>query len=90
MPLKIENTLNNYKVSLLGKNPKDRGSYDPSHVLSTITGGDKVLVEDSINLPPDWKDHNLQDLMKMTDQVPSGGDATNDEVYLNISLLSFF
>ena len=59
MPLKIENTLNNYKVSLLGKNPKDRASYNPSLVLSTIAGGDKVLVEDSKNLPPDWKDDNL-------------------------------
>ena len=80
MPLKIENTLNNYKVSLLGKNPRDRGSYDPSPVLSN--GGEKVLVEDSHNLPPDWKDHDLRDIMKMMDPVPAGGDGTNDEVYI--------
>ena len=39
-----------------------------------------MLVEDSKNLPPDWKDHNLEDLIKRTDQVPADGDATNDEV----------
>ena len=80
MPLKIENTLNNYKVSMLGKNPQDRGSYDPSHVLSTIAGGAKILVEDSQNLPPGWQDDDLCDLMTLTDPEMAGGDGTNDEV----------
>ena len=81
MPLKIENTLNNYKVSILGKNPPDRGSYDPSQALSTIKGGDTILVEDSLNLPPDWKDHNLGGIIRMTDQEPPCGEATNDKVH---------
>ena len=43
-----------------------------------------MLVEDSKNLPPDWKDHNLEDLMRMTDQVPADGDALMTRyTYLN-------
>ena len=64
MPVKCENTLNNYRVSILGKVPKTRDEYDPSQVLSTITGGEKIIVADSNNLPPNWKECDLTDLLK--------------------------
>ena len=53
----------------------------PSQALSTIKGGDTILVEDSLNLPPDWKDHNLGGIIGMTDQEPPCGEATNDKVH---------
>ena len=53
----------------------------PSQALSTIKGGDTILVEDSLNLPPDWKDHNLGGIIRMTDQEPPCGEATNDKVH---------
>ena len=40
-----------------------------------------ILVEDSLNLPPDWKDHNLEGIIGMTDQEPPCGEATNDKVH---------
>ena len=54
----------------------------PWQALSIIKGGDTILVEDSLNLPPDWKDHNLGGIIRMTDQEPPGGEVTNDKVHI--------
>ena len=81
MPVRIESTLNNFRVTLLGNLPKDRNSYDPTHALSTITGGEKVIVMDSLDLPPDWRDHDLADLMKtLDDRMEGDGRDGVDEV----------
>ena len=42
-----------YRVGMLGTVAKDRDSYDPLSVLSTIRGVENV--QDSQDLPKDWK-----------------------------------
>ena len=59
LPLRVENTLTTYRNSLIGSVPHTREQYDPHHVLQSITGGKKLLCLDSQNLPPDWREMNL-------------------------------
>ena len=75
MPVKCENTLNNHRVSVLGKVPKTRDDYNPSQVLSTISDREKIIVADSNDLPPNWKECDLTDLLK---ELEEGDGAASD------------
>ncbi len=67
LPERVENTLQNHKTRMLGGSHLNvpRDEYDPSQLLSQITGGKNVVVLDSLNpdcLPPGWKEIDPQSL----------------------------
>ena len=68
LPLRVENTLTNYRNSIIGSVPHTREQYDPHRVLQSISGGSTVLCLDSQNLPPDWKEIDLNELF----EAPAG------------------
>ena len=68
LPLRVENTLTTYRNSIIGSVPHTREQYDPHRVLQSITGGSTVLCLDSQNLPPDWKEIDLNELF----EAPAG------------------
>ena len=47
-----------------------------SHQLQSITGGSKLLCLDSQNLPPEWREMNLNELF----ETPAGDDVGSAEV----------
>ena len=79
LPVRVESTLHNYRVGMLGTSAKDRDSYDPSQVLSIIRGGENVLVLDSRDLPQDWKNISLREMFS-GGNVNNEGCSTDDEV----------
>ena len=79
LPVRVESTLHNFRVGMLGTTAKDRDSYDPSQVLSTIRGGENVLVLDSRDLPQDWKNISLREMFS-GGNVNNEGCSTDDEV----------
>ena len=62
LPLRVENTLTTFRNSIIGPVPHTREEYEPHRVLQSITGGTKVLCLDSENLPPDWREMDLNQL----------------------------
>ena len=52
-------TLLRAQREVLGPTPTSRDDFDPSHVLSYATGGDKVLVLDSNQLDQNWTEEDL-------------------------------
>ena len=53
LPLKVENTLINYRKSLIGKVPSSLYDFDPTKILSTMQQGkDIVVLDSSKDLPP--------------------------------------
>ena len=64
LPARIENTLSNFRHSVIGKVPSERSEYNPKQVLSTIKDGDKVIPLDSNNLEANWKEVDLNELLK--------------------------
>ena len=76
LPLRVENTLTTYRNSLIGSVPHTREQYDPHRVLQSITGGSKLLCLDSQNLPPEWREMNLNELF----ETPAGDDVGSAEV----------
>ena len=62
LPIKVENTLFNFRTKLLGKVPRTRDEYDPTTFLHTLSGWDKITVLDSRDLPEKWTEYNIKDL----------------------------
>ena len=52
-------TLGRVQRDVIGPVPTDRDSYDPSHILGHVPGGDQILVLDSQKLPPSWSEEDL-------------------------------
>ena len=52
-------SLTTYRNSLIGSVSHTLEQYNPHRVLQSITGGKKLLCLDSRNLPPDWREMNL-------------------------------
>ena len=53
LPLKVENTLINYRKSLIGKVPSSLDDFDATKILSTMPQGkDIVMLDSSKDLPP--------------------------------------
>ena len=53
LPLKVENTLINYRKSLIRKVPSSLYDFDPTKILSTMPQGkDIVVLDSSKDLPP--------------------------------------
>ncbi len=44
---------------LTGGRPTNRDTWDPTHALNIVTGGDNVIVLDSHNLPDGWENEDL-------------------------------
>ena len=62
LPIKVENTLFNFRTKLLGKVPRTRDEYDPTTFLHTLSGGEKITVLDSRDFPEKWTEYNIKDL----------------------------
>ena len=62
LPIKVKNTLFNFRTKLLGKVPRTRDEYDPTTFLHTLSGGEKITVLDSRDLPEKWTEYNIKDL----------------------------
>ena len=60
LPARNDATLLRYQRKVLGPNPTSRSDFDPTHVLSFITGGEKILVLDSDkDLDKDWSEKDI-------------------------------
>ena len=58
----------------------DRDSYDPSQILKTIRGGEKIIVMDSAKLEgEDWKQVSLKDLFDPESEKENGGPDNIDD-----------
>ena len=64
LPIKVENTLFNFRTKLLGKVPRTRDEYDPTTFLHTLSGGEKITVLDSKDLPEKWTEYNIKALFE--------------------------
>ena len=78
LPERVENTLQNHKTRMLGGSHLNvpRDEYDPTQLLSQITGGKNVIVLDSHNpdcLPPGWKEIDPQALFVPPEERGGGG-----------------
>ena len=78
LPERVENTLQNHKTRLLGGSHLNvpRDEYNPSALLSQISGGQNVIVLDSLKeecLPSGWKDVDPQSLFVPAEQHGHGG-----------------
>ena len=79
-PVRIDSVLHNYRISRLGKMAPDRDSYDPSQILKTIRGGEKIIVMDSAKLEgEDWKQVSLKDLFDPESEKENGGPDIIDD-----------
>ena len=78
LPCRIENTLQNYRIKLLGRIPQAREDFDPSSISTGLAPGDNVIILDSSkDLPERWREHDLQDVLGAT-----GRDPAEAEVFL--------
>ena len=87
LPARNDSTLLRYQRKVLGPNPTSRMDFDPTHVLSFITGGEKILVLDSEkDLGETWSETDIGALVTSlrkqrpgTDQI---GSETSSQVYI--------
>ena len=77
-PKKVETTLGNYRATILGKVPSTREDYDPSMILSSLSGADNIMVLDSNDLPQGWRDVDLRTLFT-EDQDPVLDEEDEDQ-----------